>query len=325
MADDGTRYPLENLGDVLIVNDRIYNHKTLRINFTTYDMRRDYDIINPSKHANVLAVSPLFDPTLNHTEDGHPFVYARVLGIYHAEVIYSSTNTPVSRTMEFLFVQWYKRDITYKAGFLHRRLHRLSLCASNVEDSFGFLDPDDVIRGCHLIPAFAHGKLTEPESPASGASQGEQPEDVLHWKYHYVNLYVYISLFYGSKFADSTSSFVDRDMYMRYRGGGIGHFPTRVVEPDPEPDSVPMEDVDETSESTQDPTAQNGTETDKDNAEDEGEDGEEQEEEESNELAISDEEEDDNVDGDDDEPLDIEEDTARVRADLREDLGYAEL
>ena len=189
MADDGTQYPLANLGDVHIVNDRIYNHKTLRMNFTTYDMRRDYDIINPSKHANIMAVSPGFDPNLNYAEDGHPFVYARILGIYHAEVIYSIPNTQssIARTMEFLFVQWYRRDITYKAGFLHRRLHRLSLCASDAEDSFGFLDPDDVIRGCHLIPAFAHGKLTS-EDPASGISQGEQTEDALNWKYHYVNL-----------------------------------------------------------------------------------------------------------------------------------------
>ena len=187
MADDGTQYSYVDLGNILLVNDRIYNHRTLRVNFTTYDMRRDYDIINPTKHANVLAVSPLFDPSVNQSDDGHPFVYARVLGIYHVDVIYSvpGTQNSIARTMEFLFVRWFQRDVSYKAGFLHRRLHRLTLGDAQLDDSFGFLDPDDIIRGCHLLPAFASGKATCEAPAPDPASASESTYD---WMHYYVNL-----------------------------------------------------------------------------------------------------------------------------------------
>ena len=190
MADDGTRYTYAELGDVLIVNERIYDHKTLRINFATYDMRRDYDIVNPKKHANVMAVSPGFDPTLNQSEDGHPFVYARVLGIYHADVVYTISSSGISQahTMEFLFVQWYQRDTSYNAGFLHRRLHRLSLCDANLDASFGFLDPDDIIWGCHLIPAFACGRAAANVTTPDSDIVADPPEAIYDWRYYYVNL-----------------------------------------------------------------------------------------------------------------------------------------
>jgi len=35
------------------------------------------------------------------------------------------------------------------------KTHRLSFPPMSHEDSFGFLDPADVVRGCHIIPAFA--------------------------------------------------------------------------------------------------------------------------------------------------------------------------
>ena len=184
MAEDGTCYTFAELGDVLIVNDRIYDHKTLRVNFSTYDMRREYDIINPSKHANVMCISPSFDHDINQAEDGHPFLYARVLGVYHAEVIHSVSGSQGStaQTMEFLFVRWYNRDATYHAGFQHRRLHRLSLGDADLDKSYGFLDPDEVIRGCHLIPAFAHGR----QAMASVIPQQTDPP-LPEWKFHYVN------------------------------------------------------------------------------------------------------------------------------------------
>ncbi|KAJ7678371.1 hypothetical protein B0H17DRAFT_899780, partial [Mycena rosella] len=36
---DETRYSIQDLADVNIVRERLYTHKLLRVNFTTYDVR----------------------------------------------------------------------------------------------------------------------------------------------------------------------------------------------------------------------------------------------------------------------------------------------
>ncbi len=77
-----------------------------------------------------------------------------------------------THVMEFLWVQWYQVDSRYKSSFFARRLHRVELLPESDPASFGFIDPDDVIRGAHLIPAFAHGM--QPGNPAL-------------YKYYYVN------------------------------------------------------------------------------------------------------------------------------------------
>lgn len=183
-ADDGTRYSTEELGHIHIVSDRIYEHKTMRLNYTTYDMRRDYDIVNPRTHADIMAVSPAFDDVSGTSDDGHPFVYARILGIFHAEVIYTAPGQETTaHTMEFLFVRWYERDLSFPAGFQQRRLHRITFMAPTDPNAYGFLDPDDVIRSSHIIPAFAHGKYG-PTTPQPLVEHFNFSD----WKYHYVNL-----------------------------------------------------------------------------------------------------------------------------------------
>jgi len=60
--------------------------------------------------------------------------------------------------MEFLWVRWFEYDYGWKAGLKRRRLHRVRFVPQGEAHAYGFLDPDDVIRGAHLIPAFAHGQ-----------------------------------------------------------------------------------------------------------------------------------------------------------------------
>ncbi|KAJ8074150.1 hypothetical protein PM082_012442 [Marasmius tenuissimus] len=75
------------------------------------------------------------------------------------------------------------------------------------EAAFSFLEPDAVIRASHLIPQFSAGKtndLLETTSPTAARLAGETDD----WVNYYVNI------------------FVDRDMFMRYHGGGIGHLDT---------------------------------------------------------------------------------------------------
>ncbi|KAF8235256.1 hypothetical protein L208DRAFT_1257852, partial [Tricholoma matsutake] len=51
--------------------------------------------------------------------------------------------------------------------------------------AFGFLDPADVIRGVHMIPAFAYGTTSEFLGPSIARQQCENDED---WVYYYVSM-----------------------------------------------------------------------------------------------------------------------------------------
>jgi len=94
-----------------------------------------------------------------------------------------------------------------------------------VEDSdelaFGFLDPSLVIRGCHLIPRFASGR-TNALMSYQGPTVARAPGCTEDWTNFYVNMHVPL-IFRGFFRADGVPSFVDRDMFMRYYGGGVGH------------------------------------------------------------------------------------------------------
>ncbi|KAH7904570.1 hypothetical protein BJ138DRAFT_1018968 [Hygrophoropsis aurantiaca] len=68
---------LSLLARVILMNERFYRHNIMRINYTSYDVRRAQDVINPNiSHHNIMMLAPPGDP--------HRFCYARVLGIYHA-------------------------------------------------------------------------------------------------------------------------------------------------------------------------------------------------------------------------------------------------
>lgn len=72
-------------------HDCIYKHAFLHINYTTYDVRRDQDIINPRmSKCDIMVLSNEDEYTKNH-----PFWYARVLGVFHMQVVQS---TPSGRT-----------------------------------------------------------------------------------------------------------------------------------------------------------------------------------------------------------------------------------
>ena len=104
--------------NVLITNNTLSRHKVLRVNYTTYDLRRAQDSLNPRipGHGDVMVLSPENE---EENEDPHPYWYARILGIYHANVRYVGPNRTISREpqhMEFLFVRWFGRDPTPRPG-----------------------------------------------------------------------------------------------------------------------------------------------------------------------------------------------------------------
>ncbi|RXW13768.1 hypothetical protein EST38_g12086 [Candolleomyces aberdarensis] len=147
---------------------------------------------------NVMLLNASYTPDSHQQE--HPYVYAKVLKIFHANASFLGVLPDGSRRdqlhrLEFLWVrryaiQNYNEDIS---------LVQVKPCPLTDADALGFIDPTDVVRGTHLVPRFSRGKSDEVSSRWS--TGGED-----FWNAYFVN------------------KFVDRDMFMRYQWGmAIGH------------------------------------------------------------------------------------------------------
>lgn len=151
--DDTGHGTSDALDKIFFHNDRLYEHHICRINYTTYDVRRAQDVVNArTSHCNVMVLA---------SQGPHRFHFARVLGIYHANVIYTGAiagrcNYQPTR-LEFLWVRWYKQgSVAY--SWEDCLLDRLSFPPLDDINSFGFIDPLNVLRSCHVLPRFSQGK-----------------------------------------------------------------------------------------------------------------------------------------------------------------------
>ncbi|KAJ3751537.1 hypothetical protein DFH05DRAFT_1385694, partial [Lentinula detonsa] len=90
----------------------------------------------------------------------HPYWYAQVLGIFHAEVLrLDNGQVKGIQHIEFLWVRWMGAEPHYWWGRKIGRLPKIGFIVEN--DAFGFLDPALVICTCHLIPDFVTGWTLE--------------------------------------------------------------------------------------------------------------------------------------------------------------------
>lgn len=182
-GDDQDMFSAEERNTILIRNGRIFNHQTARIHYTTYDMRRAYDTVNPRTHPFVMVASP-------ETEAGaHPFWYAQVLGIFHADVKHVGLASQDLRwkKMEFLWVRWFGVEPGYRSGRQHARLPKIGYVPETDDYAFGFLDPALVLRGCHLIPAFTDGRSNDLLS-TRGRTAARQEGVLDDWVNYYVGM-----------------------------------------------------------------------------------------------------------------------------------------
>ena len=68
------------------------------------------------------------------------------------------------------------------------RLPSIGFVDSTDEFAFSFVDPANVVRGCHLIPAFDTGRSADLLPWKRSIARRLNPEDVDDWLYFYVNM-----------------------------------------------------------------------------------------------------------------------------------------
>lgn len=151
----------------------------MQVYYTTYDLRREYDTINPRTHADVMVLSGELMPS-------HPYWYARVLGIYHMETWLTNGGQPAKQHLEVLWVRWLAPLRNHRSGMTCARLPKVAFVDESDPDAFGFLDPSQVIRGAHLIPAFASERGIS--SLRHGKSLARPRGELDDWEEYYVGM-----------------------------------------------------------------------------------------------------------------------------------------
>ncbi|KAJ3755244.1 hypothetical protein EV360DRAFT_86085 [Lentinula raphanica] len=249
VARNKTKFSEAERATVTFINNRIFRHKVVRLNYTTYDLRRNQDSCNPRTHADIMMLSGD-----SETCDDHPYWFARIIGIYHVNIVYSGQQQKflAPQKLDFLHVRWFGLAREQDEYGIHaKRMPSLGFIDAQDPEAFGFVDPSNIIRACHVIPAFAYEKTSQFLPGSSLARQGS--DKIQDYFRYYVNMWV------------------DRDMFMRFRGGGVGHkatlLATRVFE---QHNTVGLGDLEELYDSM-------GArlDEDEDTTEDEDEEGEE--------------------------------------------------
>ncbi|PIL33156.1 hypothetical protein GSI_04606 [Ganoderma sinense ZZ0214-1] len=187
---------------IYIHHDRMYHHKKVCFNYTTHDVRRGQDIINcgTPNHNIMLLSSTTSEDEVN---SGGRYLYARVLGAYHVNVVYMGPGMLdyKPRHIDFLWVRWYHVQRAGTTSWKNSELPMVAFPPLASESAFGFVDPSDVLRACHIIPSFARGQVHR-----DGIGLSSRARDKDDYKAYYVGC------------------FSDGDTLMRYHWGmGIGH------------------------------------------------------------------------------------------------------
>jgi hypothetical protein len=153
-----------SVNSLYLQNDRIYQHQLMTIHYTTYDVRRRRNVIHTGRHIAHRDIMGLL--VLEEQTESSRFWFAHVLGIYHANVIYSgggSSDFTTPRRVDFLWVRYYSRSGQQSSP---RSLDQLRFPPVSEADSFDFVDPASVLRCCHIIPAFHKGRRPTPQEPS---------------------------------------------------------------------------------------------------------------------------------------------------------------
>lgn len=180
-------------------SDRIYRHSVFKNRYATYDCRSDCDILNPStSRRDFMCVQD--DTSSPPDPDSQPprprYVYGRLLGIFHANVMYAGPGISEirKRRFDFLWVRWFTAGADGAVPWQEKKQDVLSFPLVGLPGSCGFLDPANVVRAAHIIPRFASGPVHDIDEEPVGREGGKKrfifsrcAGDRTDWKAYYVN------------------------------------------------------------------------------------------------------------------------------------------
>ena len=155
-------------------------------NYTTYDVRRGRDIVNcGTPHHNIMLLSSTTSD--DESASKSRYLYARVLGAYHANVTYLGPGMLdyKSRRIDFLWVRWYEIRRAGTTSWRNSELPMVAFPPLASESAFGFIDPSDVLRACHIIPSFFQGQIHQ-----DGVGLSRCARDKDDYRAYYVGWYV---------------------------------------------------------------------------------------------------------------------------------------
>lgn len=170
---------------VLIPTNRLYQHEILHVNYTTYDMRREQDILNPNTTRRDFMCLREDPETSEGSSHGHRYVYGRILGIYHVNVVYLGEGSLDRRERRFdlLLVRWFTEIRSEQNTWEAYELDRLRFQPFDSPGAIDFLDPAALLRAAHIVPRFSSKRVAgvdfEPISKL--AKDGDD------WNEYYVN------------------------------------------------------------------------------------------------------------------------------------------
>ena len=166
---------------VVLQNDYIYTHKTMRFLYTAYDTHRGEDTIHVgTPQCNIMFLNGGW----SKDSDEPPYLYAKVLGIFHTNVLYAGPLPGgkfehAYRHINVVWVRWH--DSLSHAEAL--KLDRVSLHPLRSREALDFVDPAYAVRALHITPRFAEGKVNNLTPPSMLVNEGQL------WKEYYVNRY----------------------------------------------------------------------------------------------------------------------------------------
>ena len=152
----------------------------MRVNYTTYDLRRKQDSCNSETRPDIMLLA-------SDSEASHPYAYTRIARLFHLKVAY---NGPGQKQKEFermdvAWVRWFLYDLSRPFSFKAKRLPQIRFDHSTKSDSFGFIDPDLIVRATHLIPRFSQGSTSEYLPPSIARPKSSKDTD---YRYYFVNM-----------------------------------------------------------------------------------------------------------------------------------------
>ncbi|TEB23291.1 hypothetical protein FA13DRAFT_1640029, partial [Coprinellus micaceus] len=139
----------------------LYQHDIMNIHFTSYDGRRQQDVVNPKTcRRDVMCLAEESDSEVSPRAPKHRLSYYRILGIYHVNVVYQGRGTldRKPRCFDLLWVRPFK-PFKDERAWSDQQLDRLEFYPLEDPNTIDFLDPADVLRACHIIPRFSLGQV----------------------------------------------------------------------------------------------------------------------------------------------------------------------